>query len=564
MASIEDRDRFFSGRHNSSVPQQLLAEGEVARLLNSKFVEGAISNSVSFDPIEITYVEGNDKRVFASRVTYGEILRGGDVQLLAPLQNINGKFLIAVISGILFSIDLETCIAYDITPNDACLPENSCINQLSYLDNDGGVYGVGGYLVIFNYPNRPIFVNHEGARVSDEDAYEMPVSKMGATAGNRAFVISGFNILWASDPIGGASSLAPLVFKETLKPGEPFFGDTYTIGSELDLEKVTAVCRLPKFLGPNQDFLAQNLMIFTERHRYIIAASAPRDNWADIQFITYAGNSDGPSGPLACTNIGDNIVYIAGTGRIKTIAQDSQRETALVENFFDDPLGQYLCPCEPNFYFRDWYKTLDHSRSIIKFNKDRLYATVYPFKSRAIGKFGEQLQTTSHRALAVASIDSRTVLGEQSNISWEGFYDWIKPAGMVILDGDMYVISKDEFGHIQFLKTNFVDPDAHTSTIYTRGYFSNVAGRGRSMLRGSLFFRVFSKGIKVRIAYLVNNKWICGTECVVEDNLLKFKISGKKCITDNFGVPLKIDIEHNGCRFELESVRVDGETHMQE
>ena len=347
------------------------------RLINSRFVEGAITNAIGFDELDISYVAGPDARPFAASLTYDQILKIGDVQLVAPLDNVAGNFLVAVISGIIFSIDLDTCLATDITPQDACLPTTSC-TPLSYLDNDGGVYGAGGFLVIFNWPNRPIFINQDGARVSDEDNYEMPPSRLGATAGLRSFVISGDNTLYASDPFGGANELAPLTFQETLEPGADYFGQTYTIGNVLNNEYVTAICRLPKFLGPNQEFLAQSILVSTRHSKYIVAAGAPRDSWDNIQFITYAGSLEGVAGPLACTNIGDNLVYMSTGGRIKNISQDQARETGLVENFFDEPLGQYLCCQEANFHFRDWYRTLDHSRSVLKFHRDRLYATVYP------------------------------------------------------------------------------------------------------------------------------------------------------------------------------------------
>lgn len=561
MAAIDDQDRFFSGQHRSSVPRHLLTEGDIARLYNGRFIEGAVTNAIGFDELEFTYVAGNDKRIFASKVTYGDLLARGDVQLVAPLSNINGNFLVAVISGIIFLLDTDTCVAYDVTPEDACLPATSSLGHLSYIDNDGGTYGTGGYLVIFNYPNRPIFVNQDGARTSNPGApnYEMPSSRLGATAGNRSFIIVGDNQMWASDPLGGASGLAPLTFEETYPPNE-FADQIFTIGSVLDIEHVTAMCRIPKFLGANQDFLAQNLLVSTTNKKYIVAAGAARDTWESIQFLTYAGTNDGVAGPLACTNIGDNILYISTAGRIKTIAQDQETNLSLQETFIDDPLGQYLCECEPSLYHRDWYKSLDHSRSIIKFHRDRIYATVYPTSSPAITKYGQKTQTTTHRALAVGSRDSTTLLGAQATIAWEGFYDWANPVGLVRLEDDLYLVSKEEcFGKIGFYRTNFNKPDEHLTTLYTRGYFSNVGGKRRSITKGSLYFRKNPGTITVSISYLANNKWVCASKCDVSGNLHKFSINDHKCSTDSWSIPLKIDIDHKGCRFELESIRVDGE-----
>jgi len=34
--------------------------------------------------------------------------------------------------------------------------------------------------------------------------------------------------------------------------------------------------------------------------------------------------------------------------------------------------------------------------------------------------------------------------------------------------------------------------------------------------------------------------------------------------TGDASIPIKIEIEHNGCRFELKSIRVKGEAHREE
>jgi len=380
MAAIDDQDRFFSGQHSSSIPRHLIGEGTVARLINARFIEGAITNGVAFDELPVTFSEGINQRVFASRVTYDELLARGDVQLLGPLVNFTGKFLVCVISGVLFLIDLRDLKAWDVTPIDSFLPTSSLQHRapLSYIDNDGGTYGVGGYFVLFNWPNLPIFINQEGARLSKgQKLFEMPPMRLGATGATRAFTISGSNIMWASDPVGGAESLAPLTYKETID-GD-FKGQTFTIGSALDIEYVTNISRLPRFSGPTADFLAYNMLVSTQNKKFTIAAGFPRATWEVSQFINYTGSLDGIASPLASTNIGDVLLYVSTTGRIKTIAQDQERETGLTETFLDDPLGQYLCHCEASFYFREWYRTLDHSRSMMTFNRDRLYTSVYPF-----------------------------------------------------------------------------------------------------------------------------------------------------------------------------------------
>lgn len=564
MATIEDQDRFFSGRQSASTPKHLIQEGSIARLINARFVEGAITNALGFDELQITY-GGSTERVFASSVTYQKILNQGDVQLVAPLENISGKFLVAVISGILFLIDTESLIAYDITPKSSFLPESSQGNFfLSYLDNDGGIYGSGGYLVIFNYPNRPIFVNQDGARLSVATNYEMPPAKFGATSANRAFVISAQNIMYASDPLGGGSSLAPLTFAETLDPAGSYTGQIFTIGSALDLDDATATCRMPRLLGPAQDFLGHNLLVSTENKKYIVAVGNPRSDWENIDFIAYAGTSDGIAGPLACTNVGSAVVYISSTGRIKTLYQDQDRESSLSETFFDEDLGQYLNQNEVNFYYRPWYRELDHSRSIVKFSRDRVYATVYPYLADAVGKYGDIQNSYTHRALAIGSLASETLIGPQASIAWEGFYDWLNPTSLVVLDHTLYVVSKDKYGRVSYYRENNSKCDDHKSVIYTRGYFSSQPGKSKSLMTVFLFFRRLSGNIKINLYYLVDNTWVLGADCESSNKVIRLNIKKNRCRTNSWSIPIRLEIEHNGCRFELESIRVEGESHKEE
>lgn len=562
MAFIEDKDRFFSGKVNASTPKHLIGEGEVARLLNARFIEGAITNAIGFEELEITFP--NNDYISRGNVSYSDLLARGDFQLLAPLSNVYGKFLIAIISGVIFQINLDNLEAVDITPIDSFLTEESITAYpLSFIDNDGDIYGVGGYLVIFNYPNRPIFVSQYGARISNAFKWEMPVARIGATGGSRAFVISANNILYASDPLGAASSSAPLTFQETLDPAGTYTGQIFTIGSSLDMAYITAVCRIPRLLGVSEDFLAQSLLFSTKNKKYIVQAGAPRTDWESIQFISYGGTSDGIAGPQACTNIGSSVLYISHTGRIKNYAQDQDRDSSLVETYMDESLGQYLGEYESSFYFRPYYKTLNHSKGYIKYTRDRLYATVYPYLAPALSRYREKAQTYTHRALAVASLDPATLIGPQASLTWECFLTWLNPVALATLDNTLYVASKNEYGKIQFFKESFTKIDEHKSTIFTRGYFAGIDGRGKTLSEVTLYFRVLYGSVKIRISYLVNNKWTVAGECTTSNKLVRFTVK-PKCKSDSWGVPLKIEIDHNGCKFELESVRVEGDSSAKE
>lgn len=564
MAQVSDQDKIFLGIQKASTPKALLEEGEISRLINGTFSEGSITNAIALEELEFSYSEGNDKKLFASNVTYGQLLTLGDLQLVAPLDTFGGQYLILIISGYLLLADLFSKVVYDITPKDSFLPESSFQNQLSYLDNSGGRKGVGGYQVIFNYPNRPIFINENGARISDPTKNEMPVMRLGITAGIRFFGISGDNILWSSDPLGGDNNFAPLTFDEVFEGSTGFTGQLHIVGSALDVERATAMARLPKFLGPSQEFLAQNFLVSTTKSKYIIAGGAARNTWPQIQFITYAGSHEGIAGPLAVTNVGDNVIYISRTGRVKTISQDASRETGMLETFIDDPLGQYFCCYESNYQYRKWYEMCDHSRSVVRFNKNRLFASVGPMYVPAINKNGEKVQTLSHRALAVASIDPRTLVGPQASFAWEGFFDFVNPVGIVTIEDDTYVVSKDVHGRIRYFRLNTQQNDSNVTTVITRGYFPKVISKSKSLLKGDLFFNRLSAPVAVNISYLANGKWICASEGVAEEKHYSFTLRQGKTKTWASTIPLKIEITHKGCPFELERVLVNGEAHAED
>jgi hypothetical protein len=566
MPTIDDQDRFFVGEQNASTPKALIPEGTIARLINGRFVEGAISNGIGFDELDLKLLNGASTFIKRGNITYGELLKLGDLQLVAPLQNTNGHFLFAVISGVLFQIDVDDLTIRDVTPtNSFLISHSSGPLQLSYLSNDGGISGSGGYLVIFNFPNKSILINQDKARLASVTAYEMPPSRMGVTAAVRAFIITGDNIMLASDPYGGSNPLAPLTFEECLRQGADFYGQFFTIGSALDLDKITSVVRMPRLLGPSQPFLAQSILVSTETHKYIISAGMPRASW-DAEgsgFIVYAGTSEGIAGPLSATNVGSSIVYTASTGRIKTFSQELEKENSLSENYFDNSLGQYAPREESDFHFRKWYETLDHSRSIIRYNRNRIYATVYPSEAPALNRFNEDCFSKTHRALAIGSLDPESRIGSQAAVTWEGFYDWLNPVGVVTLGTDLYVVSKSDTGLIQFFKENTLKRDDHQTTIYTRGYFAQAPGLSRTLTKVFLRFRRLAGPIKVTVSYLVDGKWVVGNSCTAKNKFTRIPITNKNTGFDT-SIALRIDIDHKGCAFELESIRAKAEAHREE
>ena len=131
---------------------------------------------------------------------------------------------------------------------------------------------------------------------------------------------------------------------------------------------------------------------------------------------------------------------------------------------------------------------------------------------------------------------------------------------MTIRD-ELYVVSKDSFGRIRFFRQNFSKVDDHKTTIYTRGYMANFPGESRSVNGGSLYFRRLAGKVGIDISYLHNNEWVCGSSCEVCDKLHRFKFQNSRCKTDDSSIAIKIDIDHKGCRFELDSVKIMGEDH---
>lgn len=569
MAATPDQDRYFLGQVDASTPRAVLSEGVVSRLINASFVEGAISNATAFTELSFIPSSSLSERVDGRRLTYKSLLSQGDIQLAAPLSNVKGDFLILIINGRLLQLDINSGFYSDITPRDTLLPDSSYYSAfpLSYINNDGEVSGTGGYLVIFNYPNRPIFVGPDGARLSDPLDFETPPSRMGATGGNRAVVVSGNNLLYVSDPLGGSSSLAPLTFRETLDLGPPaadYFGQILTVGSVLDLENITAIARMISLFTPSTEFLASSIIIFTENKKYIFSIGVPRAQWDAMEIIRYAGSNDGAAGPLAITNVGSMLVYMTSDGRIRNLAQDNEKDNALTETSFDSPLGQYLCCGESTFHFRRWYKDLNHSMSVLKFMRNRLYATTDPMVSSALNLDNKTTRAPSHRALAIARLSDEQAIGPRSILSWEGFYDWVYPNSIVTLKRKVYVVSKDPYGINRIYVEDHDSLDPHDSTIYTRGYFSSQNAKSRSLTSGTLYFRTFSPNIKVSISYLSDLGWISAVEAhPLTSNVLRFNIGNKNRVNSE-SIPLRVTVHHGGSRFELSGIRVNGEMHLQE
>ena len=74
MATQDDRDRFFTGQVDASSPKHLLGEGTISRLLNGRFIEGAITNAIGFDEFFPSYGGGEKARLFAKPATYQQLI----------------------------------------------------------------------------------------------------------------------------------------------------------------------------------------------------------------------------------------------------------------------------------------------------------------------------------------------------------------------------------------------------------------------------------------------------------------------------------------------------------
>lgn len=414
---------FLGGQDASKIPDRI-ADNCYYSGINVSTYRGSLRPRWGFRRLELIFPE-DETFLSASRYkrSYGEIFYSGKFQAIAPYNNGPDSYLIAVISGIIFSINLKTLKVEILHIEDG-----------SYIDETKSRINwtaAGKYLVFFDFPNYPVIIDTGKARRADPDEKEIPISTMGVYNQNRLFIANAGNEFTAGDPWGStATPNAPITFLELLTQGTSYYGQVFQIPTVNPNEPVTAMGFLQLTdtstgIGP--------LLVATRRGIYSYGTNQPRTQWEAGQFGSALVYNSGVAGPRAMCNVNSDMFFISPDGQLRTVSmsRDEQRR------WTKEPISREV---------ENWFKVFESELtqfSVVSYFKNKIFVTASPFRFKARTTDRLPIADYAFGGLAVLETDNIATLGNTSPPTWAGIWTGFRPMDMLVNDERMFLVSKD-------------------------------------------------------------------------------------------------------------------------
>ena len=492
---------FFMGQDASKLPSQVV-DGAYYKGINVTTKHGYLSPRPGFVQTDFTledenaYFTDNNGR----KIRYKEVFEKGKFQGASHFMTEFGERIVCVYSGLIFMLNPLTgkaqYIEIDEEENeykqlgDKFEPRTQRLNQ--YIDRHN-FSQAGTYLVIFDYPDRPIILDGYHAfrsPMGETDTggfpiYYIPPTVMGCYNSNRLFVADANNSFTAGDPVGSlAAPSAPITFNEVYQEAREFQGQSFSLGS---INKNNPITAMGFMQTTNTSTGIGPMYVATKDSIYTYATNTARSMWAsgDTAFGTMLIYNAGIIGPKAVDNINSDLVFMSGDGHVRSLALASE----YLSSWENTPMDLEVW---------NWLKT-DSSEmnklTIVKSAYNKVFITARPFRTKSIDLWGNYTYDYAFKGLVVLELDSTSSLQSKSNPAWAGIWTGLNVQDLVECNGELFVFSKDPSYRNGIYK---IDPDisydiykGEKKNIKTRVYTKQYVGeslfqdkRERSLLLG--------------------------------------------------------------------------------
>lgn len=468
MAYSFDGNLDFSAGANSGFLSHQIDKAAFYKGFNVSHRNGALSPRPAFihEPIEII----SKDRIY----DYAHILEHGKFQASIPYDVPSGKFIITIVSGIIFFISKRNFQATVIEVADG-----ERLNQYHDRVNWCHAPGNDSDLMIFDYPNLPLIVEGLNVRRSNLARLdsrgvplpETPVSRIGTFCQTRVFVANGFDEFAASDSNANTNTPAPITFQESLVPGAAYINQTFAMPAQKYSTKITAMSYLSSqnSLSRVQSTKYGPLLIANKDSVAVFAANLPRANWAGEGFGQIELNGLGIPGPRALRNFNADTLFIDQFGRCQSFAKAVSEENQAWNNFsLSKEISEFTSV--PDYSL--------HEFAVVGGGNSRAYFSVKPYRTRALDLNNRTVFDYASRGIAVLELDNFSTIGQGATPSWSGIWTRVNPMEFVDFDDESFIWSKDCDGVNRLYR---VDETAlhdefrgqiypKKSRFYTRGY----------------------------------------------------------------------------------------------
>lgn len=413
---------FLGGQDASKIPDRI-ADNCYYAGVNVSVYKGSIRPRWGLTRKKLIF--SGQEFTFPSKLTrpYEDIFHSGKFQALIPYSIGKEYYLIVVIAGTIFLINQDT---WDVSVLD--ISDGSRLDERKSRLN---WTNAGKYVVIFDYPNYPVFIENAAARRADPALMECPVAVNGLFNQNRLFISNAGNEFTAGDPVGSLMAPdAPISFLELLTPGSQFYGQIFQVPTNYTNDAITALAFLQVVdtstgIGP---FLAA-----TKSGIWSFATQQARTEWEGTQFGAVLLYNAGIAGARAFSNVNSDLFFMSNDGQLRAISMSRSEQSKWTK----EPISREV---------ENWLKLWD--RDLVKFGqvsyfRNKIFVTANPFRSKALTTDRFPISDYAHGGFVVLETDNIATLGNTSPPVWAGLWTGVNPMDTVINNERFFVISKD-------------------------------------------------------------------------------------------------------------------------
>lgn len=418
-----DGQASFEGGQDSSLPASRISDGKFAAGVNISTAKGIIKPRYGYNRIKLKLPTGFYNYAFGKIITYENIFYGGKFQALTPYRIGNKEYLVIVVSGIIFLVDL---ITYNVT-----LLTKNPTTQLSESAPRINWTAAGRFLVIYDYPSLPVIVDGYIAHRSNREKYEVPVANMGAYNDSRLFFSNSGNDFTAGDPKGNPLTPDAPITVEEIETATPYFADVYSTPSDFD-SPITAMARIE---AVDTSTGIGSLITGTEDQIFAFNTTVPRERWLAGQFGSSISSNAGIVSQRAFVNVNSDGFFISSDGMLRSLSmsRDEQKKYARVPMSVE--VENWLSYRSPELIK---YSTLCYF-------KNKIFWTVRPYRIPASRLNGNKILDVAHSGMLVLELDNVARLGSDAAPAWAGLWTGINPMDMCSTSKRMFVMSKDKY-----------------------------------------------------------------------------------------------------------------------
>lgn len=430
---VIDGTQSFEGGQDSYIAPENLAANQFYSGINVSNGRTILGPRPGAAQINLTFPDKTFTEGPAFGRTWQAVFQTGKFQALFPQKVGGGYYLVAVISGYIFSIDLTLQIVTCLNPTGIRLNQYYARHNWSFA---------GDYNVIFDYPDFPIIIDGITVRRANPNntingfpAPEVPVSNIGTYNQNRLFVGNIGSEFTGGDPTGEIGNVnPPITFAEVLVPNAAYYDQFFQLGTQYAGDSITAMAFLQTVdtgtgIGP--------LLVSTANTIFSYRTDLPRAQWGTgVAFGSLFLYEAGIIGQRAFCNVNSDLFFLGSDGYIRSVSMSRSEQgqwsrTPISRNI--QKFLQYVDKTLAQYSFMSYYN-------------NKIYTSATPYRVTALDLAGNPVNDYVNAGVCPLELDSIATLGQPGQPAYPGLWTYtFNPMDMCQTDNNRcFMIGKDE------------------------------------------------------------------------------------------------------------------------